>query len=205
MKKYIPFEILVAVLIILLLIIANISCKTTKHIVSDTTKYDSTAIRKADSLSIEISKLSQSYEKLKTEAAKTKIVFQDVPCPDVVIDSTCNTDSLVKLIRQQEKYIRSLKNTVKVNADGSYELQGQVKEFQASLDKVEKETSNLYIENVKLKITKDSLATALSKATSHTEKKVKRTFMGQWWLFPAGMIFMAIIFNRKKILSKLRG
>ena len=188
-------------LTLILIVLLAVCCTSQKHIVTDTTKYDSTAIRKSDSLSLEINKLTQSYEKLKTEAAKTKIVFQDVPCPDVVIDSTCNQDSLIKLIRQQEKYIKSLKNTVKVNADGSYSLQGQVKEFQISLDKVENETGILYTENIKLKATSDSLAFELTKSHTVVDRKVKRSFLGQWWLFPLGMIFMAVIFYRKRIFS----
>lgn len=208
MKKPIMIASRIPVWVIITLFIAEViicslcsGCKTTKDIQTAKATFDSTYIKKSDSLLKINSRLKTTYEKQISDLKKNTVKFVNPPpCPTVKIDSTCNQDSMVKIIRQLEAIIASQKNTIKVNADGSYELQGQLRSFQLLQDRKEKQVDSMTIDYNSLQRFKDSVAASKTTVTTSTVKKIKRSFLNSFgfWalLFIAGLVTGYII--RKK-------
>lgn len=155
------------------------SCSSQKHITTQETRVDSSVYHVRDSFNLVIKSLTTSYEKKLIEARKTSVRFETIPCPEQVIniDSACNKDSLIAKIKQQAKYINSLQNTVKVNADGSTEYTGRIAEVQTSLDKTESELSKVTAINLQLQHTNDSLSTELLLTQSAKQVDKKSGFL----------------------------
>lgn len=81
------------------------------------------------------------YEKKWEEARKNKVEF-DNPCPTMPnIDSSCNKDSLVQVIRAQDQLLQSMDNEVRLNADGSINAKGRIKYLNTEWTRSEQEKS----------------------------------------------------------------
>lgn len=180
------------------------SCSTVKEVTKEVVKYDSSYIRKTDSLNLQLISLKTKYEKLKVDASKTGVIFKDVLCPDVKIDSSCNQDSLVKIVKQQQEYIKSMSNTIKVNADGSKEFRGQIESFSQDIYNLEVTLNQMEFDNMNLRQVNDSLSAEINKFNSHTDISIKRkwfTGFGMWIIF---LVIGYVVGTRYNIFSLLK-
>jgi FtsZ-binding cell division protein ZapB len=180
-------DMLKAVVIIALGIFVSVlasSCKSSKNILTQKESFDSTSINE---MKQEIRMLRLENQNLQERINEMDLfgVQFDNDCDSVIRAvlnrSGCNTDSI-------NAVISALKASVKINPDGSMEVQGLIK----SLTR-EKKRNEERISNMQKSI--DSLASIEQKTqhwvrtvtiTKHTIKK--RSFLTQWWLW---VIFLA--------------
>lgn len=163
------------------LLLMAASCATVKEVVKTETKIDSAAARQRDSLLFESIKKEAEYKKQLKEASKTSVLFKEAPpCPDVKIDSTCNRDSLVKIIKQLQAVNANQRNTIKMNADGSWQAAGQIAALYRHEDRIATEYTRLYNEHVDLKNVTDILATQYTLLQQKKSKMLKRRAL---WLY----------------------
>lgn len=111
------------------------SCKTTKAVTQTKTEYDSTAIHQRDSLSLEIKKQSELHKRELEEIRNTGVTFQP-NCDTVIIDANCNYDSAMRIIN-------ALKNSVRINKDGSIEAIGKLSGAYSNLQSLSKQFDSL--------------------------------------------------------------
>lgn len=177
------------------------SCSSQKDIFKTTNTIDSNNSRLVDSFKFQLTAMAMKHQKELEEAKNTKVVFDDTPCPPAVpvnIDS-CKSDSLIKIIHLQDDYIKSLKNKVKVNADGSMEYEGKIKSVTVDLKRTEKENEELSQQNTLLAHWKDSVSTELKKKQTTSEKHItKKWFSMSWvWIFLLGFILGCIFWHKR--------
>lgn len=191
------------ILIAGMLFLGCLRCTSTKDINKheQESKSDSTVQKRYDSLSMAFERMEIKYKREATELKKIQIKFKNVPCPDVVIPENCPKDSLLKLLLQYKGQIASYKNKITVLADGRTEYEGQIESMNTDMENLEIVANQVTHDN--LVLTKVAIDQAMALVKSHVElaksKHVERKFMNQWWLFLAGMLFMAGIFYRRKI------
>lgn len=102
----------------LLILLIFASCKTAKVVTETKVEYDSTAIRQRDSLSLEIKRQSEIHKRELEEIRNTGVTFQP-NCDTIIIDAHCNYDSSLMVIN-------ALKNSVRINKDGSITANGKL-------------------------------------------------------------------------------
>lgn len=169
-----------AVLFMLLLFLLLSGCNSTKQVTKQTKTVDSSHIKE----------LSDSIRLLKTENEKLTADIRELQYAQVLFDTIYMPGDTVV-------------NTITITKDGEIKATGRI-------------TAGYVTKNVLTKIVAeknrviDSLASLKQKETvklvtrtEYKDKYVKTNFLSQWWLFPAGMIFMAAIIYRRKILSLL--
>jgi hypothetical protein len=154
------------------------ACSSQKHITTQQTHIDSLSTHVKDSFNAVINKLTASYEKKLVDARKTNVVFKEVRCPTLPkIDSSCNKDSIVAAYNRLAAYAATLKNTVKINADGSAEYEGQIASVSLDLEKTQQELSKVSQENSYLSHVRDSLSTELLLVKSAKQVDKKSSFL----------------------------
>lgn len=185
-------------------------CTSTKQVEKTETKtvIDSAYKERFDSLSVKFTMMQTMYEKQLRESRNTRVEFEKpAPCPDVVIPESCPRDSLTKILNQYRELARSFKNKVTQLADGRTEYEGQIASVSSDMEKVQREYERLQELHSALWQMKYDAETELYKVQEELSKykNVKRSILSQWWLFPAGMLFMAGIFYRKRIKKAFVG
>lgn len=133
--------------------------------------------------------LAITYEKKLDEARKNKVEFA-APCPTMPnIDSACNHDSLVQVIRAQNDLLQSMQNEIEVNADGSFKAKGRIQFLNTEWKKSESEKSSWENKYDSLyKVHSEEKAQVVT-VTEIKDKIVKRTFIPWWvWLICAGVL-----------------
>lgn len=171
-------------LIIALLWLA--SCTTTKEVEKTITvdRTDSTAVHQRDSLRLEITKQRIKYEDQIRTIKNTGVVFSD--CDTIIIDSSCNIDSAIRVIKLLQKRVRIL-------ADGSIEAEGNIKAAYSNSENLRQYNYELEQHNMELTHLNDSLIIKLDKYTKvkSTHKDVKRGFPWFWFIM-GGVVFAAL-------------
>lgn len=188
--------------IILLLTISAFmfSCKVTKDVATEKIIVDSSYKRKFDSSIAVNSRMKSSYERQITDLKKNKVQFQKCPpCPAVHIDSTCNKDSMVKIIRQLEAIVASQKQKIKINADGSIEAEGQIASISADMQKIESENHRLDMELAIKKQYTDSLEQQVTHLKQASQSHTKRSLLNFWWLLVIGLVGGWVIRSKIKL------
>jgi hypothetical protein len=159
----------------------------TKNITKTSTDQQVSEKKISDSLTRVITDMKARYESEKKESEYTGIKFQDCPpCAAVTIDSTCNSDSLVKIIRILESVIISKSNELSVAADGSIKASGQLKSYFVSKEKTEKKL-------LEVQHTNDSLRQVINQQDKQTktttvEKIVEKKRGWPWWIWIVAVI-----------------
>lgn len=205
--KFITAVLIICISVVVVVVLN--SCAGTKEVVKTVSIVDSSYAKKYDSVTKRFSEMRASYQRQLNEAKKSQVKFEKVPCPPSIIniDSLCQFDSLVKIIVQQENYIKSLKNKVTVLADGSVQYEGQIKSAKAETQRAEQ--SRNYIEQRFYDSTRvsDSLRRELSKKDSLSSKEIKRGFPWYGWIamficFMGGLYLGVKYSSQKKTVMK---
>ena len=194
----------VCLVTIILLLWMCFGCNTQKHINTEIKSSDITDIKERDSLIAvlrsEISELTNEINQLRYAG----VSFQD-RCDTAALRRIL-TEGLVDkaVIDDYLKQLNDCSNEVEIAADGSIKAKGKLKEafikeeiYKKAIARWEQKYDSL------AKVKQKEVVRVVTK-TEKVDRNVKRSFFGQWWLFPAGMIFMAVIIYRRKIVSKLR-
>jgi hypothetical protein len=183
----------------LLLMILLASCTSTKQVVKQTTSIDSSYIKQLEEsvrvLQSENSHLSSEIH----EMLFNSVEFDSTNCPptQIIIDERCNADSIRAILEAD------FSNEVKIHANGTIEAKGQLRRASASLQKIQQVIAEQSRTIDSLRSLKQHETVRTITKTEYKDKYVKTSFLSQWWLFPAGMLCMALIFYRKKVKSFL--
>lgn len=161
----------------LFIVCAFASCTTTKEVVKTVTNTvtDSTAVHQRDSLhKVVTSERLKHEEEIKT-IKSTGIVFSD--CDTVIIDSSCNVDSIMTVLR-------AIRNKVRILSDGSIEAEGRIRSAYSNSESLRQYNFDLEKKVEDLTLVSDTLTTALHKERSAkvVNKDVKRGFPWLWFL-----------------------
>lgn len=191
----------------LALVLSLGSCTSTKD-VHKTETVTNTDKEKQLSDSLRVVTAERDIYKQQAEQSEYLITTYDTtPCPAILIPdcpAMLNKDSVQRLVTDLNNAIAGLNNKVKRYADGTVEYQGKIKSVSYSLTK----TQLLLIQKDKvidsLKLVKQKEKIVEKVITVEKEKHSKTSFLSQWWLFPAGMLFMLAIIYRKKIYSTFK-
>jgi len=110
-------------------------CKTSHEVTRTTYVKDSTSLHVRDSADQVISQLKQRYE-LDIQAIKnTGVIFAtDCPPTTISIDANCNYDSV-------QRIINSLRNSVRINKDGSIDAYGRLAGAYSNYDSIRHESA----------------------------------------------------------------
>lgn len=164
-----------------LILLAVFGCGSPKEITKTTVVVDSTHIKESDSLRQVIVTMKQRHSKELANVKRAAVKFKEIEKPVIVIDSSCNKDSLTAAIRTLENYIAGLKNKVTILADGSAVYEGQIKNFKSHINVVVKEMNELDEQfRDSLRVWKDERINYEKKLSEKTAVKKKRSL---WWLW----------------------
>lgn len=167
------------------------SCRTPKIITKEKIVVDSTAIHQRDSIASLWAAEARAMEEEKRLWAEYGVLFEDEkPC-----DTFYKKDSV-------KVYVDKKPNKVKVNADGSLEIEGRIRAFNAQVATYQKEKDSIYKVIAVLNQVKDSMVVELSKKTVTTEKETKSNWL--FWLLVGLFSGAAIWHNRKGILKLIK-
>lgn len=165
------------------------SCRTPKIITKEKIVVDSTAIHQRDSIASLWAAEARAMEEEKRLWAEYGVLFEDEkPC-----DTFYKKDSV-------KVYVDKKPNKVKVNADGSLEIEGRIRAFNAQVATYQKEKDSL-VRNLRIeKRVTDSLKVELSKKSTTVEKETKSNWL--FWLL-VGLFSGAVIWHNRKSILKL--
>lgn len=165
------------------------SCRTPKIITKEKVVIDSTAIHQRDSIASLWAAESRAMEEEKRLWAEYGVLFEEEkPC-----DTVYKKDSVIL-------YADKKPNKVRVYADGSLEVEGAIRAFNAQVSTYQKEKDSLVRTLQIEKRVKDSLAVELSKKTVTTEKEYRSNWL--FW-FLIGLFSGAVIWHNRKSILKL--
>lgn len=187
-------------LFLLFLMILLAGCTSTKQVAKQTKTVDSSYIKQLEEsvrvLQSENSHLSSEIHELLFNSVE----FDSTNCPptQIIIDERCNADSIRAILEAD------FSNEVKIHADGTIEAKGQLRRASASLQKIQQVIAEQSRTIDSLRSLKQEEKIRTITKTEYKDKYVKTSFLSQWWLFPAGMLFMFVILYRKKILSLIK-
>lgn len=196
------FFILILSVILACIMVGMTSCTSTKHFQktenrkdssTTETKSDSTAYYKAEAIRLE-SELKQ-LQYLTAEFDSTK-------CPEIKFPegaALLNKDSVQRLVNDLNNALNGVNNKLKVNADGSLELSGRIKQFKYSNEILEKKllekTDSIQLLQKKLAEKKTEVKTEYITV----EKKSKTKFLNFWWLLAIGIVIGWILRSKIKL------
>lgn len=182
--KLTQMKLLISLFIATLSIVA---CRTPKIITKEKVVVDSTAIHQRDSIASLWAAESRAMEEEKRLWAEYGVLFEEEnPC-----DTVRKTDSVIV-------YADKKPNKVKVNADGSLEIEGRIRAFNAQVATYQKEKDSLVRTLQIEKRVTDSLKVELSKKSSAVAKETKSNLL--FW-FLVGLVLGLIWRYRKHILK----
>jgi hypothetical protein len=168
-------------LLITLILIS--SCKTSKVITRTLLETDSTSIVERDRLRKDSTAMVATHKKEIEIIKNTGITFQP-KCDTFIIDGHCNVDSIMKVVN-------ALKNSVKINKDGSIEANGNLMSAYSNIQDLSRENDSLGSVYVSLQKDYVDSVTQLHTLRSN-ESIVKKSKPGGiftwWWLFPFGVL-----------------
>lgn len=173
---------------ILVLIICFSSCRVSKDLSSSLEKENKAYKDSITSLTKVIMRKDEEKQRAVEDAKKASIIFS-APCPssEELKALRVKLDSAGKVIldqfqkdNQQTGKIKSLENKLKVNADGSFELIGQIQSVNLDLLNRTIESTRLKQENDSLKAVSKYLLSSLAteKMTKSKHKTSKPAFGG---------------------------
>lgn len=179
-------------LLISALAILLVSCRAGREVIKERIVTDSTYYHKYNELEKEYQAEKRAMEEEKRLWAEYGVLFADEkPCDSV------NTEKPEVKVSADKPV-----NKVKVKADGSIEIEGKIKAFNAQLSTYQRLYDSTVRELQTEKSKVDSLAVELSKKS--VGKQVENKCL--WWVwFALGMVSGVVIWhNRKKILSLIK-
>jgi hypothetical protein len=180
------------------------SCSTSKDVFKSEQSKDSTVERELrDSLHL-LKKERDTFKQQLDEAQYMTAEFDKTKCPDIKPPKCPDfaiPDSVTRYVNELKDALAGMNNKVKRYADGSIEYQGRISKLTASSFKnqmllVEKD---IEIDSLRRVTQKEKIVYVDRVVTKEVHKK--SSFLSQWWLFPAGMLFMLLIIYRKRIFS----
>lgn len=189
-------SVLLAILVILLFLATcflTSGCGYQRKLQKLSHEKDSVVTSIRDSTSHVISEIKKTHDSETKQLKNTIAEFDYTPCPDVVIDSNCNKDSLVKIIRILEARVREQNSTIKVNADGSYELQGKIRSLNFINEFFSKENDVLWKRNDSLSKVKQENKTQVTETVKTKDVQTKVKF--PWWLIAIGFVGGCFFWN----------
>lgn len=186
-------------LFMILVMILLASCTSTKQVAKQNKSVDSSYVKQLEE-SVRVLRLENSHLSSEIhELLFNSVEFDSTECPptQIIIDERCNADSIRAILEAD------FSNEVKIHANGTIEAKGQLRRASASLQKIQQVIAEQSRTIDSLRSIKQEEKVRTITKTEYKDKYVKTSFLSQWWLFPAGMLFMAIIIYRKKVKSIL--
>lgn len=176
--------------------------KTSTNAKEDVLKEVSDSLRVYKSEKLRLEALIRQMEFLAGEFDVTK-------CPQIVFPkgaAMMDKDSVQKLVNELNQAIDDMasgaNNTIKKYADGTIELKGRIKNFKSINEKQSQTITEVTKERDSLRMAKQKERIIKETVTITKTKHKKTSFLNQWWLFPAGMIFWALLGGRIKRFFK---
>lgn len=187
-------------LFVVLVFILLAGCTSTKQVAKQTKSVDSSYVKLLEE-SVRFLQSENTYMNTRiNELLFNSVEFDSTNCPptQIIIDERCNADSIRAILEAD------FSNEVKIHANGTIEAKGQLRRASASLQKIQQVIAEQSKTIDSLRSLKQEEKIRTITKTEYKDKYVKTSFLSQWWLFPAGMLFMFAILNRKKILSLIK-
>lgn len=123
------FQMLLAIILAVMLVLALSCCTTTKHLERQTVTVDSSAIKSFEEKNRALKDENWLYLQRIRELQYNNFTFDSTKCPQIKIP-TCpemlDRDSVNNLINQLNNAIQGLNNKVKYYSDGSFEVSGKL-------------------------------------------------------------------------------
>lgn len=170
------------------------SCHSTKNIQSSISVSDSTYKDSSNYWQTLYQNEHTKYENVLKESSERGVVFQDCPpakIPDSVLLALDTAARLRLALWQSQQTINGLKNKIKINADGSIEVEGRIQSAYQKADSYSKQAYDLSTENSAIKRYNETLQGEVKTLKEQTSKVVVRKsgFMNFFWV---GLIFVII-------------
>lgn len=193
------FAVLILSLLIACLMVGMTSCSSSKQFNKTENRKDSTITEKqsdsTDYWKSEAIRLESEIKQLQYLSAE----FDSTKCPEIVFPegaALLNKDSVQRLITDLNNALTGVNNKLKINADGSMELSGRLKQIKYSNEKLLKEISEkeTVIDSLTKKLAEKKTEVKTEFIT--VEKKSKTKVLNFWWLFLIGFAAGVIVTYR---------
>ncbi len=157
-----PLYILFGGVLLVILLTCLLSCRTAKQSTSVEIRYDSTAIRKAETLERTLRQVEQERDALKLDSSGVRIEFDTIAVSEVIIDSS-----------------------------GAVKAKGALRSVQVSNTRLQRENERLRDSLAATRSTVVHDTVTVAGSVVYRDREVKRTFIPWWvWVVMVGLVIL---------------